>query len=289
VAPPPPPTPPLWGVSYRAPTPAQRPLAAVDPSAAGDAGAGPGAQPLVAAPGVSAAPRPAPMVSPATNAYGLTSRGEFVVDPTAVLVVPPGSFPAVPDDPAGRYLFGMRPTGGGRFEPVLPGRRCVRPELASAVQNVGLRFWTVFGSDGLRLVVGEGNSDGDHATHYGGGYIDLYTNFSNRLSERFVERDGGPHPHVAALPFVAAHLARGGRLTYEESIGLWLAMALVDSRQVRRIVFELDTVNLLAEAYAAQQGVPFDADAIRSIGNRTHTYHVHAESRTDGASRSCAR
>ena len=109
------------------------------------------------------------------------------------------------------------------------------------------------------------------------------------MSERFVEREGGPHPHVAGLPFVATYLARGGRLTYEESIGLWLAMALVDSRQFHRIVFELDTVNLLAEAYAAQQGVRFDADAIRSIGNRTHTYHVHAESRTDGASRDCFR
>ena len=234
-------------------------------------------------------PRPALPLPPATNAYGLTSRGEFVVDPAAALVVAPGAFPAVPEDAARRYTFGMRPAGGGVFEPVLPERRCLRPEVASAVQNIGLRFWALFGGDGLHMVVGEGNSDGNHATHYGGGYIDLYTNLANRHSERFVERDGGPHPRVAALPFVAAQLARGARLTYEESIGLWLAMALVDSRQFRRVVFELDTVNQLAEAYAVQQGVPFDADAIRSIGNRTHFYHVHAESRTDGASRSCTR
>ena len=77
----------------------------------------------------------------------------------------------------------MRPVGSGVFAPVLPENRCLRPELASAVQNIALRFAALFRADGLVLVVGEGNSDGDHATHYGGAYIDLYTNLANAGTE----------------------------------------------------------------------------------------------------------
>lgn len=239
--------------------------------------------PPPAPPGTATAEPP-----PVTNALGLASRGEFVVDPTAAVAVAPGQFSPVPEDPLGRYRFGMTPQGGGAFTPVLPENRCLRPELASVVQNLGLRFDALFGGDGLALVVGEGNSSGNHVTHYGGAFVDLYTSLANARTERFVERDGGPHPYVAGLPAVRNYLQFGGELTYEQSIGLWLVMAIVDSGQFSRVVFEDDKVNALAEAYAAAQGVAFAADSIRGVGNRTHFFHLHLESTPMGDSRSCA-
>ncbi|MPY94237.1 MAG: hypothetical protein GEV08_14600 [Acidimicrobiia bacterium] len=221
------------------------------------------------------------------NSLGLASRGLFVVDPTASVAVAPGQFSPVPEDPYGRYAFGMSPKGQGVFAPVAPANRCLRPELASAVQNIALRFHALFAADGLQLVIGEGNSDGDHATHYGGAYVDLYTNLADARAERFVTRDAAPSAHVAQLPLVRNFLAVGGALTYEESIALWLAMAVVDSGQFGRVVFEVDKVADLAEAYAVQRGVPFAADPIRWAGNRTHFYHLHLEGEPVGESRSC--
>ena len=232
--------------------------------------------------------REAPLSGVSGLTLGLVARGEFTVDPDARVVVQPGRFSAVPEDPEDRYRFGTHPRGMGAFDPVPDEERCLRPELASAVQNLGLRFAEVFGDAGLHLVVGDGNSDGDHATHYGGAYVDLYTNLSNTATERFVERRGsGPDPHVARLPFVRSHLQQGGQLTYEESVALWLAMAIVDSRQFGRVVFEMDKVNELAESYAASQGVAFASGSIRHVGNRTHFFHMHLESEPVGWSRSC--
>lgn len=231
---------------------------------------------------------PTPPTPPTANALGLVSRGQFVVDPQAVVPIDGGPYAAVPEDPAGRYSFGMEPEGGGRFAPVLPENRCLRPELASAVQNLALRFASMFGPAGVRLVVGEGNSAGDHATHYGGAYVDLYTNLANGRTERFLERDGGPDAHVARLPLVRNFLRVGGQLDYEESVALWLVMAVVDSGRFGRVVYESDKVDDLAEGYAALQGVPFRADPIRWSGNRTHFYHLHLEAEPVGESRSCA-
>ncbi len=227
-------------------------------------------------------------VQPFVNAVGLSSRGVFFVDPAAALPVVPGRFAAVPEDPEGRWTFGMYPRGGGVFDPVLAENRCLQPPLASAVQNIALRFSTLFAHDGLHLVIGEGNSYGDHATHYGGSFVDIYTNLANAGTERFLERRGqGPDPYVAGLPVVASYLKRGGKLTYEESIALWLAMAVIDSRQFTRLIFEEDVVLQLARSYAAQQGVAFRADSIQATGNRTHFFHMHLENEPQGSSRTC--
>lgn len=226
---------------------------------------------------------------PATNGLGLRSTGEFVVDPAVVVADVPGWFSPVPEDPQGRYRFGIHPTGGGVFEPALVERRCLQPPLASAVANIAVRFAQLFGGDGLHLVVGEGNSGVGHATHYGGAYVDLYTNLGNADTERFVERDGAAHPAVAAIPYVRSYLDSGGRLGYEESVALWLAMAIIDSGQFGRIVFELDRVNELARAYAAARGQAFRAEGIRHTGNRTHFYHLHLEAEPEGSSRTCRR
>lgn len=254
--------------------------------------------PRLAPPEQLAADRPVPAVStmplettasvpPTANALGLVSRGEFVVYPQATLVTSGAPFVAVPEDTAGRYAFGMSPEGGGRFAPVRPEDRCLRPELASAVQHLALRFASLFGPDGVHLVIGEGNSAGDHVTHYGGAYVDLYTNLGNARSERFLERDGDADAYVARLPLARNFLRVGGELSYEESVALWLLMAVVDSGQFSRVVFESDKVDDLAEGYAALRGVPFAADPIRWSGNRTHHYHLHLEAEPAGESRAC--
>lgn len=244
------------------------------------------AAPLGPAP--TTAPSSTAAVPSTANALGLLTRGQFVVDPLAPLATTGGPYAPVPEDPAGRYAFGMEPQGGGRFAPVLPENRCLRPDLASVVQNIALRFDALFGADGLHLVVGEGNSAGDHATHYGGAYVDLYTNLANGRTERFLERDGGPDAYVARLPLVRNYLRVGGHLDLEQSVALWVVMAVVDSGRFGRVVFESDLVDDLAEGYAELQGVPFAADPIRWSGNRTHFFHLHLESEPVGESRSCA-